>query len=86
MFAGNRPNLSIERGIGEENVLVIAFSEGSDAGWGIRSYEQAAEHLRKKMKQNLEIINTVCELEKDYESSKNFKVLQAALPEASQLD
>ncbi len=84
MFAGNPPNLSIERGIGGENVFVIAFSEGSGAGWGIRSHDQAAEHLRKKVKQNLEVIKAVYELEKDYKSTKHFKALQTALREAYQ--
>jgi hypothetical protein len=84
MFAGNPPNLSIERGIGEENVFVIAFSEGSGAGWGIRSHEQAAEHLRKKVRENLGVIKAVYDLEKDYKSSKNFKALQTALREAYQ--
>ena len=82
MFSGNPPNLTVERGIGEEKLFVIAFSEGSGAGWGIRSYEQAAEHLRKKVKQNLEVIKAVCELEKDYRSTKHFKALQIALREA----
>jgi len=84
MFAGNPPNLSIESGPEREKIFVIAFSEGSGAGWGIRSYGQAAKHLKKKVKQNLEVINAVCELEKGYKSTKNFKALQIALLEAYQ--
>ena len=56
----------------------------SGAGWGIRGHDQAAEHLRKKVKQNLEVIKAVYELEKDYKSMKNFKALQTALHEAYQ--
>lgn len=84
MFSGNPPNLSIGRGIGGERVFVIAFSEGSGAGWGIRSHDQASEHLRKKVKQNLEIIKAVYDLEKDFKSTRNFKTLQTALREAYQ--
>jgi hypothetical protein len=84
MFAGNPPNLSVERGIGEENVFVIDFSEGSGAGWGIRNHEQAAKHLREKVKQNVAVIDAVYELEKDYKSTKNFKALHKVLREAYQ--
>jgi len=84
MFAGNPPNLSIESGPEREKILVIGFTEGSGAGWGIRSHQQASEHLREKVKQNLEVINAVCELEKDYKNTKNFKALQKALREAYQ--
>lgn len=84
MFAGNPPNLSIESGPEREKIFVIGFTEGSGAGWGIRSHQQASEHLREKVKQNLEVIKAMYDLEKDYKSSKNFKALQAALREAYQ--
>lgn len=56
----------------------------SGAGWGIRGHDQAAKHLRKKVEQNLEAIQAVYELEKDYKSPENFKTLQEALREAYQ--
>lgn len=83
MFSGNPPNLSIGRGIGRGNIFVVAFSEGG-AGWGIRSHGQAAEHLRRKVNQNLEVIKAVYELEKDFTSKRSFEALQIALRDAYQ--
>ena len=84
MFVGYPPNLSVEPRGDQEHIIVISFSGGSGAGWGLRSYEEAAEALGQKVRKNLEVIEAMYQLERDYTSERWFQELQKALREAYQ--
>jgi len=84
MFVGYPPNLSVEPRGDEAHIMVISFSGGSGAGWGLRSYEEAAEELGQKVRKNLEVIEAMYQLERDYTSERWFQELQEALREAYQ--
>ena len=84
MFVGYPPNLSVEPRGDEAHIMVISFSGGSGAGWGLRSYEEAAEALGQKVRKNLEVIEAMYQLERDYTSERWFQELQKALREAYQ--
>ena len=84
LFVGNPPNLAIEPRGDEGQIMVISFSEGSGAGWGLRSYQEAAEELEQKVRKNLEIIEAMYQLESNYTSERWFQELQKALREAYQ--
>jgi hypothetical protein len=64
--------------------MVISFFEGSGAGWGLRSYQKAAEELEQKVRNNLEVIEAMYQLERDYTSVRMLQELQKALREAYQ--
>jgi len=64
--------------------MVISFSEGSGAGWGLRSYEEGGGELGQKVRKNLEVIETMYQFERDYTSERWFQELQKALREAYQ--
>jgi hypothetical protein len=76
------PKLTMERGIEGETIFVLVFDEGSGAGWGPRSYGQVVEHLKQKIERNVEVIEAVYELERDYKSAKSFNALKKALRRA----
>ena len=84
LFAGNPPNLSVEKGIGGEHIMLLSFSEGSGAGWGLRNFQKAGEDLEQKVRKNLEVIEAMYQLERDYTSVRWFQELQKALREAYQ--
>jgi hypothetical protein len=84
LFVGNPPNLSIDPRGEEGHIMVISFSEGSGAGWGLRSYQEAAAELEQKVRKNLEVIEAMYQLERDYTSVRWFQELQKALREAYQ--
>jgi len=74
--------VSVERRGDDEHIMLLSFSEGSGAGWGLRSYEEAAEELGQKVRKNLEVIEAMYQLEHDYTSERWFQELQKALREA----
>ncbi len=76
--------MSVEPRGDEDHIMVISFSEGSGAGWGLRSYEEAAEELGQKVRKNLEVIEAMYQLEHDYTSERWFQELKKALREAYQ--
>jgi hypothetical protein len=84
LFAGNPPNLSIEPRGDEGQAMVVSFSEGSGAGWGLRGYQEAGEELEQKVRKNLDVIEAMYQLEQDYTSEKCFRELQKALRAAYQ--
>ena len=84
MFVGLPPNLSVEPRRDGEHMLVVSFAEGSGAGWGLRSYQEAAEELGQKIRKNLEVIEAMYQLEQDYASDRWFQELQEAFREAYQ--
>jgi hypothetical protein len=84
LFAGNPPNLTIELGRDQEQIMVLSFSEGSGAGWGLQSYQGAGEEVGEKVRKNLEVIEAIYQLEEDYTSEKCFRDLHKALREAYQ--
>ena len=84
MFAGNPPNLSVDSRHDREEIWAVAFSEGSGAGWGIRSHHDAAQHVYKKIKHTLAVIRAADVLSNDHQNTTAFRVLQTALREAYQ--
>ena len=84
LFCGNPPNLSVEPQGDEAHIMVVAFSEGSGADWGLGRLEKAGEELEQKVIKNLEVIEAVHQLEQDYTSVRWFQELQKALREAYQ--
>ena len=84
LFVGYPPNLSVEPRGDQERIMILSFCEGSGAGWGLRSYQEAAEELGQKVRKNLEVIEAMYQLESDYTSARWFQELQKALREAYQ--
>jgi hypothetical protein len=84
LFVGYPPNLSVEPRRDGGHILVVSFAQGSGAGWGLRSYQEAAEELGQKIWKNLEVIEAMYQLERDYASDRWFQELQKALHEAYQ--
>src|SRR4030043_1866547 len=84
MFVGHPPNMSVEPRGEREHIMVVSFCEGSGAGWGLKSYQEAAEELGQKVRKNLEVIEAIYQLERDYTSARWFQELQEALRKAYQ--
>lgn len=84
LFCGNPPNLSIEPYGEDEHLMVVSFSEGSGADWGLEGFEKAGQALEQKVIKNLEVIEAMNQLEQDYTSVRWFQELQKALREAYQ--
>ncbi len=84
MFEGNPPNLSVEPRMNGDHIFVVSFTEGSGAGWGLTSYQEAGYELEEKVTQNLVVIGAMYQLERDYKSERWFLELQEALRDAYQ--
>jgi hypothetical protein len=78
-FAGMPPNLSYESSSDNKGILCIAFSKGAGAGWGLHSYEEAANRICEAIKQNIMIAKTLYTLEEDYSNTLIFNKLERSL-------
>ena len=79
LFAGNPPDLSYNASPHGAEMYVVSFSRGTGAGWGINSYNDAAGKIIDEIRQNIDIIHAMCDLEMDFKSTKKFNVLEDAL-------
>lgn len=79
MFAGNPPDLSYNASPDGTGIYVVSFSRGSGAGWGISSHNDAAGKIIDEIRQNIDIIHAMYDLEMDFKSTKKFNVLEEAL-------
>jgi len=50
--------------------LAVSFTKGKGAGWGLCSTDEAREQIYNVIKQNIAVIDTLCELEKDYSNTR----------------
>jgi len=78
-FAGLPPELSYEQPLSGKGIFSLAFSKGSGAGWGFKSYDEPASRVRQEIHSNIEVIKAVYELERDYKSTKAFNQLERVL-------
>ena len=78
-FAGMPPNLSYENSSDNREIFFVSFSKGTGAGWGLHSYEEAANRICEGIKQNIIIAKTIYDLEKDYKNTLIFNKLERFL-------
>lgn len=79
MFAGNPPELSYNASPDGTGIYIVSFSRGTGAGWGINSYGEAADKIIDEIRQNINIIKAIYDLEMDFKSTKRFNVVEEAL-------
>lgn len=82
IFAGCPPELTYSESAYNGGLFSVAFTKGSGAGWGIRTYNEAGKHMYAEVKKNLKVIKAVYNLEQDYGNTKKFNELHRALVEA----
>lgn len=81
-FAGMPPTLSFESSSNNKDIFCVAFSKGAGAGWGLHSYEEAANRICEAINQNIIIAKTLYSLEEDYKSTLIFNKLARSLEQA----
>ncbi|MEE9215582.1 MAG: hypothetical protein V3U54_12580 [Thermodesulfobacteriota bacterium] len=79
---GCPPELSYNEASGDKSIFSVSFTKGSGAGWGLKTYDEAGEHVFKEVKKNMNVIEAVYDLEKDFENMSKFNSLHRALLEA----
>jgi len=78
-FAGLPPELSYEKLLSGKGIFSLAFKKGSGAGWGLRNHNEAASIIREEIQSNIEVIQAVYELERDYQNTEAFNELEKVL-------
>ncbi|ETR65955.1 MAG: hypothetical protein OMM_05857 [Candidatus Magnetoglobus multicellularis str. Araruama] len=81
IMQGCPPELSYEESPSSNSVFVVSFTKGKGAGWGLCSTDEAREQIYNVIKKNIAVIRTVCELEKDYSSTRLFNKFHKTITE-----
>jgi hypothetical protein len=79
---GCPPELSFQGNPSSNAIFIVSFTQGEGAGWGLRSTDDAEEHLYNVTKKNIDVINNVYELEKDYSNTRLFNQFHKSIIEA----
>lgn len=80
-FNGYPPTLSFEFSYKKQESWIVEFHSGSGAGWGITSYQQFSDHVRKEILKALKLIEATYRLEEDYSNIMAFIMLRNVLRE-----
>jgi len=58
--------------IARSPLFCLSFTKGSGAGWGLTSYEEAAQLIRDEIKGIIDVIKTLYNLENYFQNQKAF--------------
>jgi len=81
-FAGMRPQLDYQKSVDDIGVYSIKFERGRGKGGAAVNQHAAGNQIYEDVKNNLEVIYALNDLETDYKSTKLFNRLRLALIEA----
>ena len=79
---GCPPELSYHAPLYGDSSLSVSLRNGSGAGWGICTYGEAREHAYSATMKNIQVINSVTELESNYNDTTLFNKLYRRILDA----
>ena len=78
-FAGCPPELTFNDSQVGQGIFCVAFTKGNGAGWGLHTYEDAANRIREGIELNIDVIRAIYNLENNFKSTKEFNKLEHTL-------